>query len=42
MKKDPTKIYVLDKHPDIKKEVLRKSGIPDLSRLGRNIKLGLI
>ena len=38
----PTELYVLDELPEIKKGVLKRTGIKDLSRLGRTIKTGLI
>jgi len=41
-KENPTEIYLLDGSPTIKAEILKKTGIKDLSRLGRNIKNRLI
>ena len=38
----PTELYVLDELPEIKKGILKRTGIKDLSRLGRTIKTGLI
>jgi hypothetical protein len=39
-KKNPLKIHYLDKHPDIKAGVLKRTGIRDLSRLGKNLDTG--
>lgn len=39
---DPTKLHLLDKHPDLKKEVLNRSGAQDFSRIGRLGRLGLM
>ena len=38
----PTELYVLDGHPDLKAGVLKRTGIRDMSRLGRNLKNKLI
>ena len=40
--KNPIEIRILDSHPDIKKGVIERTGIRDMSRLGRSIKSGLI
>ena len=39
---DPTRLHLLDGHPDLKAGVLKRTGVKDLSRLGRTIKTGLI
>ena len=36
-KKNPLNLYYLDKHPDIKAGVIKRTGIRDLSRLGKNL-----
>jgi len=41
-KKNPTDIYLLDSLPELKQEVLKRTGIRDMSRIGRNLKTGLI
>ena len=41
-KENPTEIYVLDDQPKFKEEILKKTGIKDLSRLGRIIKTRLL
>ena len=39
---DPMRLHLLDGHPDLKAGVLKRTGVKDLSRLGRTIKTGLI
>ena len=39
---DPTRLHLLDGHPDLKAGVLKRTGVKDLSRLGRTIKTGLL
>ena len=39
---DPTRIHLLDLAPDLKAGVLKRTGLKDLSRLGRTIKTGLL
>jgi hypothetical protein len=41
-KKEPLKIYMLDEYPKLKKEVLRITGLRDVSAIGRAISSGLI
>jgi hypothetical protein len=41
-KKEPLKIYMLDEYPKLKKEVLRITGLRDVSAIGRVISSGLI
>jgi len=41
-KKRPVDLHLLDFSPEIKEGVLRRTGMKDLSRLGRNLKSGLI
>jgi hypothetical protein len=40
MKKNPLKIHLLDNHPELKAEVLKLSGLRDVSRLGRGLASG--
>ena len=40
--KNPIEIRMLDPHPDLKAGVIKRTGIRDMSRLGRNLKTGLI
>lgn len=40
--KNPIDIHLLDPFPQMKEGVLRRTGIKDMSRLGRNLKTGLI
>jgi len=42
MLEDPTRICNLDVTPDLKAEVIKRTGIKDLSRLGRGLKSGLV
>ena len=39
---DPMRLHLLDGHPDLKAGVLKRTGVKDLSRLGRTIKTGLL
>ena len=39
---DPTRLHLLDGHPDLKAGVLKRTGVKDLSRLGRYLKHGLL
>lgn len=39
---NPEKIYMIDKDPELKKQVLDKLGMKDLSKIGRALKQGLI
>ena len=39
---DPTRLHLLDETPDLKAGVLKRTGVKDLSRLGRNLKTGLL
>jgi hypothetical protein len=41
-KKNPLEIYLLDDSPELKKEVLDKTGIKDYGDIGRKLKQGLI
>lgn len=41
-KETPTDIYLLDTFPELKSEIIKSIGIRDISRLGRNLKSGLI
>lgn len=41
-KKEPLKIYMLDEYPKLKKEVLRITGLRDVSAIGKAIASGLI
>jgi hypothetical protein len=41
-KKNPLEIYMLDDKPELKKEVLDKTGIKDYSKLGKGLKSGII
>jgi len=41
-KENPADISILDHLPELKAEVLKRTGIRDLSRLSRNLKTGLI
>jgi hypothetical protein len=41
-KKNPLEIYLLDDSPELKKEVLDKTGIKDYGAIGRKLKQGLI
>ena len=39
---DPMRLHLLDLAPDLKAGVLKRTGLKDLSRLGRNLKQGLL
>ena len=39
---DPTRLHLLDETPDLKAGVIKRTGLKDLSRLGRTIKTGLL
>lgn len=41
-KKNPLKLHVLDKYPEMKAGVLRRTGIRDLSKTGKNLDTGWI
>lgn len=41
-KDNPLELYILDELPEVKKGVLERTGIKDLSHLGRSLKKGLI
>jgi len=41
-KSKPLELHILDGDPELKKKVLEKTGMKDLSNLGRSIKKGLI
>lgn len=41
-KKNPLEIYVLDDHPGIKDGILKRTGIKDYGRIGRNLKSGIL
>jgi hypothetical protein len=41
-KKNPIKLYILDDHPEIKAEVLKRTGMRDLSKIGKNLQGGWI
>ena len=39
---DPTRLHLLDETPNLKADVIKRTGVKDLSRLGRTIKTGLL
>jgi hypothetical protein len=41
-KENPLELYLLDSYPKIKDEVLKRTGIKDMSHLGRALKKGMI
>jgi hypothetical protein len=41
-KKNPLEIYILDDKPELKKEVLDKTGIKDYGAIGRKLRSGMI
>ena len=41
-KKNPLKLHLLDEHPDIKAGVLRRTGMKDISKIGKNLDTGWI
>lgn len=41
-KKNPLMLYTLDDYPDLKNEVMQKTGIKDYGHIGRKLKSGLI
>jgi len=41
-KERPMKLYLLDKYPELKKGVLARTGMKDLSQVGKSLDLGLI
>jgi hypothetical protein len=41
-KKNPLEMYMLDDMPELKKEVLDKTGIKDYGAIGRKLRLGMI
>ena len=42
IKKNPLQIYILDELPDLKQEVLKRTGMRDYSSIGRKLKKGMI
>jgi hypothetical protein len=41
-KERPMKLYLLDKYPELKKGVLARTGMKDLSQVGKSLDMGLI
>jgi hypothetical protein len=41
-KKNPLKIYTLDNSPQLKSEVIKRTGIRDYGKIGRGLDNGLI
>jgi hypothetical protein len=42
MKENPLELYILDDLPEIKEEVLKRTGIKDYGKIGKSLHRGLL